>query len=171
MPISLAHDLLPGFVNLADFATTLEVFKGNVSANPVFERALPYARGGVLYIPAGKYVLASPVNFPANVAVLSAPDAVLPSNWTTSPMRVPFFSPIFCTPSGGLIIGSSNLGDPGPGGVRINGTLLVQNLSFFSAPTATSATSGGATALPTAPAGYLVVNINGANVKIPYYNV
>ena len=37
--------------------------------------------------------------------------------------------------------------------------------------TTTSATGGTASGLPTDPAGYLEVTINGAAAKIPYYNV
>lgn len=39
------------------------------------------------------------------------------------------------------------------------------------ATTATSATAGTAFALPTAPAGYLQVKVNGVTVKLPYYGV
>ena len=37
--------------------------------------------------------------------------------------------------------------------------------------TATSATTGSASALPTDPLGYLIVKVNGVLVKIPYYNI
>lgn len=37
--------------------------------------------------------------------------------------------------------------------------------------TATSATAGAATALPTAPLGYMAISLNGTVVKIPYYSV
>lgn len=37
------------------------------------------------------------------------------------------------------------------------------------ATTATSATAGSATALPSAPLGYMEMSINGTTVKIPYY--
>ena len=39
------------------------------------------------------------------------------------------------------------------------------------ASTATSATTGSATALPANPLGYLEMSINGTTVKIPYYAV
>jgi hypothetical protein len=39
------------------------------------------------------------------------------------------------------------------------------------ATTATSATAGAATALPATPLGYLQININGVNCKVPYYSV
>ena len=42
-------------------------------------------------------------------------------------------------------------------------------LALVNASTATSATAGGASALPATPDGYLFVNIGGANKKIPYY--
>ena len=35
--------------------------------------------------------------------------------------------------------------------------------------TTTSATAGGATALPATPTGYLSLSLNGATVKVPYY--
>lgn len=34
----------------------------------------------------------------------------------------------------------------------------------------TSATAGAATALPVKPAGYITINVNGTNYKVPYYN-
>lgn len=37
------------------------------------------------------------------------------------------------------------------------------------AVTATSATAGGATALPATPAGYLTLSINGTSYKVPFY--
>lgn len=37
------------------------------------------------------------------------------------------------------------------------------------ATTVTSATAGAASALPSVPLGYLVMSINGATVKVPYY--
>jgi hypothetical protein len=40
-------------------------------------------------------------------------------------------------------------------------------LNFSSA---TTATTGSAT-LPANPAGFIVMTVNGANVKVPYYNV
>ena len=51
----------------------------------------------------------------------------------------------------------------------INTTAWVAN-SFIPAATATSATSGSASALPATPAGYLPATVNGTLVKIPYYN-
>jgi len=36
--------------------------------------------------------------------------------------------------------------------------------------TATTATGGSASALPSTPAGYMNVTLNGVTVKIPYYN-
>lgn len=46
----------------------------------------------------------------------------------------------------------------------------VQNLNLDSAVSATSATSGSASALPGAPAGYWEFTFNGGLVKIPYWN-
>jgi hypothetical protein len=42
-------------------------------------------------------------------------------------------------------------------------------LGFDDVTTATSATTGSASALPTDPAGYIEVLVGGAIVKIPYY--
>ncbi len=49
-------------------------------------------------------------------------------------------------------------------------TFLVENLSLTSANTAMSSTAGSASALPATPSGYLELELNGATVKIPYYN-
>jgi hypothetical protein len=48
-------------------------------------------------------------------------------------------------------------------------TLKPNNLNGATATTVGSA--GTASALPTAPLGYLVTQVNGSTVKIPYYNV
>jgi len=44
---------------------------------------------------------------------------------------------------------------------------FINMLNFSSA---TTATTGSAT-LPAKPAGFIVMTVNGANVKVPYYNV
>jgi len=44
---------------------------------------------------------------------------------------------------------------------------FINMLNFNSA---TTATTGSAT-LPANPAGFIVMTVNGANVKVPYYNV
>ena len=44
---------------------------------------------------------------------------------------------------------------------------FINMLNFSSA---TTATTGSAT-LPANPAGFIVMTVNGANVKVPYYNV
>lgn len=44
-------------------------------------------------------------------------------------------------------------------------------MNWPSAATATSATAGGATALPATPAGYKIESVNGTKVKTPYYSV
>ncbi|HKR62621.1 MAG TPA: hypothetical protein VJZ00_02725 [Thermoanaerobaculia bacterium] len=40
----------------------------------------------------------------------------------------------------------------------------------YGGTTATSATSGSASALPATPAGYVIINVNGTTRKVPYYN-
>lgn len=48
----------------------------------------------------------------------------------------------------------------------------IQGVIPTTSTTATSATAGSASALPTAPAGYWIVNIPGVgNVKLPYYGL
>lgn len=63
--------------------------------------------------------------------------------------------------------------------VDSNGVLTRQGYLFLNAlatqavsalSTSTSAASGSATALPSTPAGYLSIPINGTVLKIPYYN-
>lgn len=57
-----------------------------------------------------------------------------------------------------------------PGNVTVAGALHAQSIVLSSATTSTSATAGGATALPATPAGYLSISINGTTFKLPYYN-
>jgi hypothetical protein len=53
----------------------------------------------------------------------------------------------------------------------LGATQSVQSAYNFSGSLASaSATAGSSSALPTAPAGYWTIQINGGNVKIPYYN-
>lgn len=54
-----------------------------------------------------------------------------------------------------------------PGVARVS----VPKLQLLSPLTTTSATAGAATALPANPLGYVVINIAGADVKLPYYNL
>jgi len=51
-----------------------------------------------------------------------------------------------------------------------NGTGGIKLAVHAATYVATAATTGGASALPGQPAGYLLIQINGANAKIPYYN-
>jgi len=51
--------------------------------------------------------------------------------------------------------------------VNGNNSVTIQSLSQSTSSTATFATAS----LPLVPAGYLIVNLNGTNVKIPYYAV
>lgn len=44
-------------------------------------------------------------------------------------------------------------------------------LTLNDVSTASSATTGAASALPTDPAGYLMIVVGGAVMKLPYYNV
>lgn len=79
--------------------------------------------------------------------------------------------------------GSGKVAIGGTGNGVITTNTAAQNLELAPATTgglvltvdagtyiATSATSGAASALPGDPAGYLLIQINGSNVKIPYYN-
>lgn len=52
---------------------------------------------------------------------------------------------------------------------RSTGLTTLSNVALSSAVSTTSATAGGATALPATPQGYITVNINGTDRKIPYY--
>ena len=54
------------------------------------------------------------------------------------------------------------------------GTLAINagNLNFVGFTTAsTVGVAGGASALPATPLGYIVIQINGTSVKLPYYNI
>jgi len=62
---------------------------------------------------------------------------------------------------------------PGGGVARLTlgATASVQSAyNFAGSAVATSATAGGSSALPATPLGYWQIEINGVNVKIPYYN-
>lgn len=50
------------------------------------------------------------------------------------------------------------------------GVNMTDGRMFLTSPTTTSATAGGASALPALPTGYLTVNIGGTDRKIPYYS-
>jgi hypothetical protein len=51
------------------------------------------------------------------------------------------------------------------------GTITAGNISISSATTATTVgATGGASALPVNPVGYISISINGSIRKIPYYN-
>jgi len=51
--------------------------------------------------------------------------------------------------------------------INANNTVTIANLAAGTSSTATFATPS----LPLVPAGYLTINLNGTNVKIPYYAV
>jgi hypothetical protein len=51
--------------------------------------------------------------------------------------------------------------------INSNNTVTINTLSQSTSSNATFATSS----LPLVPAGYLIINLNGTNVKIPYYGV
>lgn len=56
------------------------------------------------------------------------------------------------------------------GTLTLPGNIAVGNLSLtFGSLTATSANVGALSALPILPAGYLVFNLTGNNILIPYY--
>ena len=56
---------------------------------------------------------------------------------------------------------------PVSGGTKVS---IGAPLHFYGQTVATSATAGTATGLPSAPAGYLVIEINGVTRKIPFYD-
>lgn len=49
--------------------------------------------------------------------------------------------------------------------------IFTPSIALTAATTATTATTGSASALPADPQGYLEINLNGTNYKIPFYNV
>ena len=60
--------------------------------------------------------------------------------------------------------GNVGIGTASPGAVlHVNGTVRLD------AATTTSATAGGASALPATPAGYLTINVAGTDRKMPFY--
>lgn len=59
-----------------------------------------------------------------------------------------------------------------PGAAAFTGTVTQPTPSIVTAATtASSATAGAASALPSAPLGYLEMSVNGVTVKVPYYSV
>ncbi len=50
-------------------------------------------------------------------------------------------------------------------------TLLAERCGIIEGSTTTSATGGGAGALPATPAGYITITKDGVDYKVPYYNV
>lgn len=54
--------------------------------------------------------------------------------------------------------------------LTVSGMSTLNNMQLTGAGTATSANAGSASALPSAPAGYWVFQLNGTWIKIPYYN-
>jgi hypothetical protein len=63
-----------------------------------------------------------------------------------------------------------NIGAWVPGSVNLASGLQGQ-LSVSQAVTYTTATGGSASALPSPPAGYVVISINGSLFKVPYFNL
>lgn len=57
-----------------------------------------------------------------------------------------------------------------PGALTVAGALRAQSIVLTSAATSTTATAGGATALPATPDGYLSISINGTVFKLAYFN-
>jgi hypothetical protein len=51
----------------------------------------------------------------------------------------------------------------------VSGMITGANLTLTSQPTSTTASGGSSQALPAQPVGYLILSINGANLKIPFY--
>lgn len=54
--------------------------------------------------------------------------------------------------------------------MNADGSITGAFLQLTPSSTATSASSGSASALPAAPAGYLAISINGTNYKLPFFN-
>jgi hypothetical protein len=55
-------------------------------------------------------------------------------------------------------------------GTVIDSVTIAKRLNFGTHTTSTSASAGGASALPATPSGYVTVQVNGSNKKIPYYD-
>lgn len=55
-------------------------------------------------------------------------------------------------------------------GTTIDSVAVSTKLALTSHTTSTSASAGGASALPATPTGYVTVSVNGADKKIPYYD-
>lgn len=78
-------------------------------------------------------------------------------------------------PGGALTLSSGGAhlvdfaGDTGSAYFTQSGTLVARAVIWTGATTATSAAAGTASALPSAPKGYLLAQINGTVYKIPYY--
>lgn len=60
-------------------------------------------------------------------------------------------------------------GDVGIGTTSPQANLHVVGDARLDLSTASSATAGGASALPATPEGYLIVNVSGTNYKLPYF--
>lgn len=71
-----------------------------------------------------------------------------------------------------IVAGNSSIAQFKYNNVTIAGSLNIETtLNILAATTATSATSGSASALPSSPAGYLVVQADSVSYKIPIYNM
>lgn len=55
-------------------------------------------------------------------------------------------------------------------GAVVDKVTIVKLINLSSHTTSTSATAGGASALPATPSGYVTVQVNGSTKKIPYYD-
>jgi hypothetical protein len=66
------------------------------------------------------------------------------------------------------LIASAGGASAGQGTLSINAGTI--NFGGFTTTTTVGA-AGGATALPATPLGYIILQINGTNIKIPYYNI
>ncbi len=55
-------------------------------------------------------------------------------------------------------------------GAVVDSVAIVKRVNFTSHTTSTSASAGGASALPATPSGYVTIQVNGSNKKIPYYD-
>jgi hypothetical protein len=63
----------------------------------------------------------------------------------------------------------------GSGGIQMPSNVVLgsntsSTLRINAQSTTTVGAAGGASALPATPLGYIVINVNATNVKIPYYN-
>lgn len=85
------------------------------------------------------------------------------TNTSTTPVKLAAGAP-----DNSLVLlsnGNVGIGTSPSATLHVNGSVRLDGIT-----TTSSATSGGATALPALPAGYVTINIAGTNYKLPYFN-